>query len=417
LKKVRIFSLGCRLNQYEIQSVSTALENRNYQIIHGDNADIYIVNSCVVTSKSEAKTRNLINRAEKDDGPGSRIIVTGCFARNVKKEGNTVYLTNDYKYLIPEILENWDKIESLADLSPSRFHFTPPVNASTTRVNLKIQDGCDNYCTYCIIPFVRGNPVSRPFTEIENEFKTLLEAGYREIVLTGVNIGKYFWEGKGLDHLVEKLLSLSGAFRLHLSSIDPDRVSDNMISLLKNPKMVKHFHLSLQSGSNAVLKSMNRNYTREEYLDLTNRIKKQVPDFNFTTDVIVGFPGETDNDHEATLELIRETRFSHVHTFRYSPRPMTQAAAMKKQVAEKLKKERSAEIMKTAQDLKVAFYRKFEGREGIFLGEKKGKGFISGHNEYFLPVYLEGKHELNTFLPIKLRFSESQKNLSGEVIK
>lgn len=412
---VCIQSLGCRLNQYEIQSISTSLQSKGHRMVDGP-ADVTIVNTCVVTVKSEAKTRNLINRAEKQGNDDEKVIVTGCYAKTIKKDGNTIYVPNDYKHLIPDLVDNWDLIDNLQNMEPSRFHYTPPVLASTTRANLKIQDGCDNFCTYCIIPLVRGNPVSRNADEILTEFRTLIKNGYKEIVLTGITIGKYQSEEITLAKLISMLLHEKSEFRLHLSSIDPDLVDDDLIKLLTHKKMVQHLHLSLQSGSNGVLQRMNRKYNREDYLTLVKKIKAVNPLFNLTTDVITGFPGESEKEHAETLELIEAVGFSHVHTFRYSPRPLTPAAEMKNQITEVKKKERSTQVMEISRKLQKKYFKNFDGMESQVLIEKNEEKRSYGLNTYYLPVWIDEKLKENTFFKIKTQVQEKLSSLKGVIL-
>ena len=290
--KIHINSLGCRLNQSEIQSIISVLKHNGHQLTTNDNADVFIINSCVVTHASERKTRTLIHNAQRKTGPHGHVIVTGCFVESFSINKNVIYLSNDYKYLIPDIIDN-DFILPENAFIQSRFSFSPASNSTRTRINLKIQDGCSNYCSYCIIPYVRGNPVSRDIDSILNEFKLLLDKGFHEFLLTGVMISNYSYNNKNLTDLLSKLLEMKGDFRIHLSSLSPQSVDQQFIDLLFDNKMVKHLHLSLQSGCNTILKSMNRKYTTEQYLDILQRIRSVDKFFNFTTDLITGFPGET----------------------------------------------------------------------------------------------------------------------------
>jgi len=279
--RIKIISLGCRLNQSEIESVSTTLQNSGHEITGGDDADIYIINSCAVTIRSERKTRQLIYQALAKTGYAGKekIIVTGCTTEDISSDPRITYLSNDHKYLIPEIIDRFNTDQS--KMIPSRFNFDTPLKCSTNRVNLKIQDGCDNFCSYCIIPHTRGLPVSKPFDTVIREFRELLDNGYKEIILTGVNIGKFRDGEHDLADLAEGILSLSGEFRLHLTSLDPDSASRRLLSLFSEERMVKHLHLSLQSGSDTVLNRMNRPYNRDQYITASERLKEKDKDFNF----------------------------------------------------------------------------------------------------------------------------------------
>lgn len=413
--KIKIISLGCRLNQSEIESVSTTLQNSGHEITRGDSADIYIINSCAVTTRSERKTRQLIYQALANTGYSGRekIIVTGCAPDDIAGDSRITYLSNDHKYMIPEIINGLNITES--EMIPSRFKFDTPVKCSTNRVNLKIQDGCDNFCSYCIIPYTRGVPVSKPSGSVLNEFRELLDNGYKEIILTGVNIGKYGDGEADLAELAEKLLSLSGEFRLHMTSLDPDSASDRLISLFNEERMVKHLHLSLQSGSDTVLNRMNRPYNSDEYIAVSEKLKKIDKDFNFTTDVIVGFPGETENEFEETLSLVNHVGFSHIHTFRYSTRPGTKAAEMDNAVPEIVKTERSRRLIQLFSEQKAVYYKRFSGREGIFLSEKFNKGVTTGFNEHYIPVEINEKLEKNCFFKISTVYNDSKNILTGSI--
>ena len=416
--KIRITSLGCRLNQSEISSVSTRLLEMGHDITTGNDADILIINSCSVTGRSERKTRQLMFRALKstDDKNPGRIIITGCAPDDIQSNKNIFFVSNDRKYLIPEIISNMITRDSLHEKEPSRFNYTTPLRSSRNRVNLKIQDGCDNSCSYCIIPHHRGESQSKPLPDIVKEFKELVDAGYKEIILTGVMIGNYNWEGSGLDSLTEKLLNIKGKFRLHLTSLSPNSVTPHLIDLLSEEKMVKHLHLSLQSGSNSILRKMNRLYTREEYLKLADEIKKRVTGFNFTTDVIVGFPSETDKDFKDTMDLIKGIGFSHIHAFRYSPRPGTAASSMEESVEEKVKSARSRDVISSSIELKRNYYMAFHNRKSEFLSEKYIKGKTIGFNEYYVPIDVNSRLERNEFFTVVTQLHDGELRLSGSLI-
>jgi len=414
--KIKIESLGCRLNQSEIESVSTTLQNMGHVIVRSGEADIYIINSCAVTGRSERKARQLIYRAIEKTGGNDRgrIIVTGCATEPVKKDNNITYVSNDHKYLIPEIVRGG--ASGYEKMKAARFGFDAPLKCSTNRINLKIQDGCDNFCSYCIIPFMRGKPQSRSYNDIISEFSLLLENSYKEIILTGVNIGKYCDNGKDLGALIRGILELDGTFRLHLTSLDPDCAPDELLSLFSDPRMVRHLHLSLQSGSDTVLRRMNRPYTRADYLRAVNKLKSVDTDFNFTTDIIVGFPGESEEEFNDSVSLVREAGFSHIHTFRYSPRPGTRAASMDDAVPEIVKTERSREIISLHMEQKNLFYKRFSGRNGIFLSEKFRNGVTTGFNEYYVPVEVQQKLPRNEFFTVRTGYTEKSYKLRGEII-
>ena len=401
--KIKVSSLGCRLNQSEIQSVITVLKERGHDITTGNEADVFIVNSCKVTLHSERKTRKLTYRALRacQDNPHARIFIAGCCADKPYHAGKLHYIPNDYKHLIPDIIDGKIGTGEIARCTPGRFNYPVPVKATTTRINLKIQDGCDNYCSYCIIPYTRGGPQNKPLSRVVSEFGKLLQAGYKEIVLTGVMIGKYRDSDHDLSDLVEKLLKTEGDFRLHLASLSPAHVTDKLVEQFGHEKTVKHLNLSLQSGSTAVLAKMNRHYTQDAYLDLVKKIRLVDRDFNLTTDVIVGFPQESDDDFQETLVVIRESGFSHIHTFRYSPRPGTAAAGYDNNVPEEVKRYRSREVIALYQQQKEAYYQKFHNRTSTLLSEKSFEGKTRGYNEYYIPVTMTECLERNRFYRIK----------------
>ncbi len=413
--KIRIENLGCRLNQSEIQSISTLLLQKGHEIARTGEADVVIINSCAVTLRSEGKTRRLIARAAFDMGRQGRVIVAGCMSDTLEKDGNIYYIPNDYKFLIPELVGNWDLFEALRSRPGDRFRLGPPLKSSTNRVNLKIQDGCDNFCSYCIVPLLRGKPQSNPSGRVIEEFSRLLDEGYKEIILTGVMIGQYQSGNTGLADLIETLLRMRGNYRIHLTSLNPVYLTKRLSDLFIDDKMVKHLHLSLQSGSDRILGLMNRKYTREDYLRLTDSIRTGIPNFNLTTDVIVGFPGETEEDFRDTLDLVAGAGFSHVHTFRFSPRPGTRAAAMMDTVPERVKTDRSRELIALSSAQKQAFYGRFNGRKSVFLSERSGRGSTSGFNEYYVPIEVTGNLPQNEFYMIVTALEKGKLHLTGTI--
>lgn len=414
--RIKITSLGCRLNQSEIESVSTALQKRGHNIVTTDDADIFIINSCAVTGTSEAKVRNIVSRALGADNKTAKVFVTGCSTDEFRNNPRVTYISNDYKYLIPEIIENNRRPDEFLTAAPSRFDYTAPLKSSRVRANLKIQDGCDNFCSYCIIPYMRGAPVSRDAASIIKDFNELTANGCKEIILTGVNIGKYRDGSVTLSGLISRILKNSSVYRLHLTSLDPENADDDLINLYKDPRMVKHLHLSLQSGSDSVLARMNRPYRRSNYIKVTEKIKTLAEDFNFTTDVIAGFPGETEEEFDDTVTICREVGFSHIHTFRYSPRPGTKAYSFEDSVPGIVKKKRSSIITDLVLELKKNYYSRFNNRQSLFLSEK-GRGMItSGYNEYYIPVEIDCKLPANQFYTVKTLFNENKYNLSGTII-
>ncbi len=416
--KIKIESLGCRLNTAEIESVSTELQRMGHSITSSDNADIHIINACAVTSSSEATTRRLTSRALRNmesSGHGY-VIVAGCGTGEPRVEGRVCYISNDLKSRIPEIVGSIEAtgVPELG-LPGSRFGYAPALKSSTTRANLKIQDGCDSFCSYCYIPYLRGAPVSAGAREVLSSFTSLVEAGYREIVLTGVMVGAYNSGGSGLPGILEKLLEVDGDFRIHLSSISPVYVDDRLIDLTTHSKFVKHLSISLQSGSADILKAMNRHYTPDEYMKTIEKLRSHDPLFSVTTDLIVGFPGETDSDFRDSLRIMSESGFSNTHIFRYSPRPGTKAYELKDPVPDILKKERSAEARELALRLRKEYVSGLSGKPVRVLTEKPKNNISSGFNEYYIETDFDRELSVNEFYTVKASVHESGLKLRGAV--
>ncbi|MFA8435998.1 MAG: MiaB/RimO family radical SAM methylthiotransferase [Marinifilaceae bacterium] len=273
-----------------------------------------------------------------------------------------------------------------------------------TRSMIKIQDGCDNFCTFCIIPEVRGRAQSRPLEDILNNIRKVIQYGSREVVLTGVNIGRYEFEEHKFEDLLAKILELEGNFRVRISSIEPEGIGDKFYTLLNHPKLTPHLHLCLQSGSDPLLMRMRRMYNIKTYKEIVAKAKTVRPDFNFTTDVIVGFPGETDTDFAATCEIVKEIGFSHVHTFKYSIRRGTRAERMKNQVPEQLKNKRSELMREIAEKCKLEYRKEFIGKKQCVLVEKIKDGIAYGYGEHYLPVMITGSGmEKNCFYNVLIR--------------
>jgi len=416
LMKIKISSLGCRLNQSEVDSVATVLIDRGHSIVKNYDADVYIVNACSVTLRSERKTRQLVYRALGATNENALVILTGCTG-DVHFEDGILHISNDHKYLIPDLIDNYITPSDLKKTSSSRFSYVSPVKSPTNRVNLKIQDGCDRYCSYCIIPYMRGEPQSKPMKDVLHNFNELIDAGYSEIILSGVMIGNYNDKGNSLEDLVEELLKIQAYFRIHLTSISPSSVSHKLIDLLSHENMVHHLHLSLQSGSDTVLQRMNRSYTGNDYRTVVNNLRKKDSLFNFTTDIITGFPGETDAEFNDTIQLVTDVMFSHIHTFRFSPRPGTKAADMTNQVEEYIKTERSNIVQDLCLKMKSQFYNQFRGRETIFLSEKFKKGVTTGFNEYYVPIEIVDHLPKNQFYRVRTEYEEGSLSCNASIIE
>lgn len=409
-KKVAFKTLGCRLNQYETDALASQFQKNGYESVSFDKeADVYVINSCTVTHQSDHKSRNFISQANRRN-PDSVLVVTGCMANNAKEEleGKSeinYVVENDQKSSVFSLVEAHYKGEILhpSNLNTDLFSYGSTDKGFHTRSMIKIQDGCDNFCTFCIIPSVRGRAVSRPVQDILTNIKTVVENGAKEVVLTGVNIGRYDYEGKNFDDLVEQILELEGDFRLRISSIEPDGFGDKFLSLLNHSKMTPHLHLCLQSGSESVLLQMRRMYTAKRFKEIVQKIRTQNPNFNITTDVIIGFPNETEDDFNATCNLIKELKFGHVHAFKYSIRKGTRAERMPDQVDERIKTSRSEILRGIAEDVKIDYRKSFIGKEQVVLVEKTDENQARGYGENYIPVKFTGKSiEKNQFYKVKI---------------
>ena len=393
LKTVAFKTLGCRLNQFETDALVTSFHNAGYHVVEGDEkADVTVVNTCTVTNQSDQKSRHTINHAAAKNR-GGLLVVTGCMADNYKErleaqEQITYVVDNDRKSQIVELVNGHFSGEILHPdkLMGDRFGFDTVQKSLHTRTSVKIQDGCDNFCTFCIIPSVRGRAVSRPVQDVLDNVRRVVDNGFKEVVITGVNIGRYDHDGLTFENVIEKVLELPGDFRVRISSLEPDGFGDDFYKLFSHPKLAPHLHLCLQSGSEEILLKMRRMYSAQYFMETVERFRHTLPDFNFTTDVIVGFPGETDEDFQKTVDFVRETRFSHVHTFRFSRRTGTRADRMKEQVPGKVMAERSEVIRELSEQNRLEYMRSMEGKAQRVLIEKVTNGIARGYGEHYLPV-------------------------------
>jgi threonylcarbamoyladenosine tRNA methylthiotransferase MtaB len=427
MNKVSFKTLGCRLNQYETDALVSEFHNGGYEIAGFDEkADIYVINTCTVTNQSDQKSRNSISQAI-NRYPGSLLVVTGCMVNNYrdileKNERITYVVDNEHKSSIFSLIDSHIRGEILhpEQLPVNVFGFETVDKSLHTRTSVKIQDGCDNFCTFCIIPKVRGRAISRPPEDIFNNIRTVIDNGFKEIVLTGVNIGRYNYDGLRFENLVEQLIEIPGDFRIRISSIEPDGFGPDFARLFHHPKLAPHLHLCLQSGSDPILLKMRRMYTVKGFMDVVERCKKEHPDFNFTTDIMVGFPGETEQDFEETCNLARKVEFSHIHTFRYSKRKGTRAERMEEQVPEKQKVIRSQIIRDISSSNKIKYYNSMIGKIQRVLVEKINKnGIAQGYGEHYIPVRFKAHSaEINTFQNVTLRSIEQGKepSVTGELI-
>ena len=408
-RSVAFKTLGCRLNQSETDSLVSEFHHAGYSIVDfSDGADVYIINTCTVTTQSDKKSRNLISQISRRN-KNALVMVTGCMVNNYRDTLKNIprsfyYIENNLKSSILSMVEShfMGNIIESQKFKPGVFDFNAADTTFHTRSMIKIQDGCDHYCTFCIVPFVRGEAVSRPANDIINNIRKVIDSGFHETVITGVNIGRYNYEDTDFDDLIEKILALSGDFRVRISSIEPEGFSDKLIRLFSHPKMMPHLHLCLQSGSDHILKKMRKVYSTGVYLSIIDKIRHFYNDFNFTTDIMVGFPGETEEDFEATCRVVREIGFSHIHTFKYSRRKGTIADHLPDQVPGKVKNERSEIIRNISIENKRNYRNSLIGKiQNVLVEKVRGK-------------YCRGYGEL--YVPIEFRHAEMNKNMFQEVI-
>ncbi len=397
-KKVAFKTLGCRLNQYETDALATQFTEGNYKIVDfNDEADVYIINTCTVTNQSDHKSRNIISQAGRK-GEKPLVVVTGCMA-NAQREALenrsdiSYVVQNEQKSSVFSLIEAHYRGEIIqpGEFANDKFNFSIADKGFHTRSHIKIQDGCDNFCTFCIIPRVRGRAISRPVDDVLENVRKVVDAGAKELVITGVNIGRYDFEGTNFESLLEQILNMPGDFRVRISSIEPDGFGERFFELVNHPRLCPHLHLCLQSGSDKVLLQMRRMYDISIFRNIVNSIRKNRPDFNFTTDVIVGFPGETEAEFQQTMDFIREMKFSHVHTFKYSVRQGTRAARMPGQIPEKIKTSRSERVRDLVEEMKQSYRELFIGTQQRVLIEKirKSDGYAQGYSEHFVPVRIK----------------------------
>jgi threonylcarbamoyladenosine tRNA methylthiotransferase MtaB len=420
-------NLGCKVNQYETQHILETFQRAGFAIVPFDEpADVYVINTCSVTGQAEAKSRQVVRRALRTN-PEAKVIVTGCAAQmslNQKKTFDGAHL------LVP----NPEKLQTLSLVLQAFPHLTtrgdsplqreerqsPPV-----RANVKIQDGCDVYCSYCSIPYTRPKRMSRPYTEIIQEVKNLIRLGCQEIVLTGVLLGSYGPEtgsgGPRFEELVQDLSALPGSFRIRLSSIEATQVTEALIGVLKQPnsKVVPHLHIPLQSGSSKVLKEMNRPYTQQEYLLLCERLQSQIPDIAITTDILVGFPTETDEDFSETLRVCEKVRFARAHVFRFSPRPGTPADRWGDPVKPEIKEQRSKKVIELTNQTRQEYVSKFLGRvmEVVVESYSPKTGFLKGYTQNYIEVEFPGDPAwVGTLARVRLTTTEHL-TARGEIVR
>jgi len=422
MAKVAFHTLGCKVNQYETEGMMTQFEQFGYDIVgFFEKADIYIVNTCTVTNMSDKKSRQMLAKAKKNN-PNSLVVAVGCYVQASNKEllemiQVDLLIGNTDKGHMVQVVETYleNKIRpSVLDLSQYKVYDDLWISMTQdhTRAHIKIQDGCDQFCAYCIIPYARGRIRSRSASSILEESKALAKKGYKELVLTGIHLASYGiqFEAYRLIDLLEALQGIDGIMRIRLGSLEPTLITEEFVSrVVKLDKVCPHFHLSLQSGEDGILKKMNRKYTTQDFKGAVDRLRGKMPTCAITTDLIVGFPSETEAQFENTLAFMKEIGFAEVHVFKYSMRNGTPAAKMKEQVSPKVKNTRSIRAIETAEQMKDNFLNQFIDMTMEVLIEEQvileNQTYYVGHTTNHMKVYTKSIHPLekNTIKKIHLK--------------
>ena len=424
MKKVAFYTLGCKVNQYETDSMKAIFENAGYGIVDFDEyADVYVINTCTVTAMGDKKSRQIIHSA-KSNNKNSVVIVTGCMAQGIIRDNKTIdgadiIIGNEDRKNILTILDEYvgEKIVNVREIKNEREFWESDgiISEDRTRAYIKIQDGCDRYCSYCIIPYVRGPIRSRDFNEVINEAENMVKDGFSEIVLIGIHLASYGRDnnGKNLMDVLEELSKIDGIRRIRLGSLEPSFISkENIDRMRRLDKVCKHFHLSLQSGCDTVLKRMNRKYTTGEYEEKVHMIREAFPDAAITTDVIVGFPGETEEEFNKTYDYLKRINLSKMHIFPYSRRTGTPAAKMPNQVEKSVKKERADKLIKLSHNNEIEFAKRFLGRKIEAILENRVKeGCREGYSEHYVPVLYKGGKAKDVIIGIGKKVTDN-----GEII-
>ena len=412
-KKIAFKTLGCRLNLFETDSLMSEFAAKGYEVTDdydGAQADVYIINTCTVTNQSDQKSKRVMNRVYRNY-TGAVKIITGCMATNYKEEliksNKADYVVdNNHKTSIVDLVDAHFKGETVnpENFEKDLFGYKPAQTTAHTRALIKIQDGCNNFCTFCIIPKVRGRAVSRPTADILNNIKQVVEYGFKEVVLTGVNLGGYSHEGLDFEGLIKKILEIPGNFRVRISSIEPYGFTESFFKLFHHPKLTPHLHLCLQSGSETILKAMHRMYSAALFEKMCTLLRQEINDFNITTDIIVGFPGETEKNFQDTLTVAGRIGFGHIHTFKYSVRKGTRAEKLSGHIHGNVKNLRSETVRKLSEQMRLTYRRGFIGKKVIVLVERiDGKGFATGYGEHYIPVIIKEQGlKPNTFYKVEL---------------
>lgn len=423
-KIVSFITLGCKVNQYETNAMAQKFKEKGYKVIEGEaKADIYVINTCTVTNMSDRKSRQMLRRM-KDINKNAIIVACGCYVQVSKEEVEQMeeidfVLGNNEKKNIVEYVEKYieenKKEENMEDVMQQRefVDFGDVTYTEKTRAVIKVQDGCDRFCSYCIIPYARGRVRSRKPQSVISEIEKIAKQGIQEVVVTGIHVasyGKDFNNDYKLIDLLEEINKIEGIKRIRLGSIEPLLITEEFVERLKKlEKICHHFHLSLQSGCDETLKRMNRRYTIEEFKEIVNRLRKNYEDVILTTDIIVGFPGETEEEFNKTYEFLKDIKFYKMHVFKYSPRKGTKAAKMPKQIDGKQKEMRSKKLIELSDFNEKTYNEAYINKEVEVLFEEEKEGMYKGHTENYILVYYKSEENLENKMK-KVICKEVEKN-------
>ena len=423
MKKVAFYTLGCKVNQYETEAMLEMFEKKGYEGVDSEEyADVYVINTCTVTHMSDRKSRQYIRRVKKKN-PKAIIAVVGCYSQVSPEEileiedVNLVMGTNDRRTIVDKI-ESIDcntKLSTVDDIMKVKKFEEIEISQTNgkTRAFIKIQDGCDRFCTYCIIPYARGRIRSREIDSIIEEVANLADRGYREVVLTGIHVasyGKDLKDGSSLLTVIKAVAEIEKIERIRLSSVEPILFTEEFVDeICKIDKLVPHYHLSLQSGCDETLKRMNRRYTSEEYKRIVKVLRERIPDVAITTDIIVGFPGETNEEFSKTLSFLKEIKLMHTHVFKYSPRKGTPAAIMENQVDPQMKNMRSSTLLSLSTKNFKEFASKYIGKNmRVLFEEQDSEGYYEGLTDNYIRVKVKSEENLrDKFIDVTIKSAEN----------
>ncbi|MBP3597050.1 MAG: tRNA (N(6)-L-threonylcarbamoyladenosine(37)-C(2))-methylthiotransferase MtaB [Clostridia bacterium] len=432
MKRVAFYTLGCKVNQYETNGMIQKFQEVGYEIVDfEDVADIYIVNTCTVTSISDKKSRMFLRQAKRKN-PESIVVACGCYVQVAKEEIEkipeiTLCIGTNEKVDIIDYIEKYLNTKSeeieISDVFKQKEYsdFGLVTYTEKTRAVIKVQDGCDRFCSYCLIPYARGRVRSRKPQNVINEIKKIAEEGIKEVVITGIHVasyGKDFNNDYKLIDLLEEINNINGIERIRLGSIEPLLISEEFIERLKKlNKICHHFHLSLQSGAKATLERMNRRYSPEEFNTIVKRLRMAYEDVILTTDIIVGFPGETDEEFNETYEFLKQIDFYQMHVFKYSPRKGTKAAVMKNQVLGEIKDYRSDLLLELSNNNQNEYLKKYIGKKVKVLFEEREEEYYKGHTQNYIMVNVKSEKNIeNQILEVEIE-SVGKNGLQAKVIK